>query len=109
MRAVRLFQHLQQSREGAAIVIGRQYLRSATSIGADLVEAQSGESRRDFLHRQSIAQKEARESPYWLRLLQRAELMPATRLPPLLEETDELIAIIPAIIARTKANRETEG
>lgn len=50
-------------------VIGKQLLRSGTSIGANVEEAQSGYSKNDFTNKMSIAQKEARESNYWLRLL----------------------------------------
>jgi four helix bundle protein len=57
-------------------VIGRQYLRSATSIGANVEEAQAAESRPDFIHKMGIAQKEARESLYWLRLLRASGIVP---------------------------------
>jgi four helix bundle protein len=48
VRAVKLYRYLQGKKDGAGVVIGKQYLRAATSIGANLVEAQSGESRKDF-------------------------------------------------------------
>ncbi|MGH9325749.1 MAG: four helix bundle protein [Terriglobia bacterium] len=49
--------------------MGKQYLKAATSIGANIEEAQASESRADFNHKVGIAQKEARESHFWLRLL----------------------------------------
>ncbi len=55
MRSIKLFRFLQKQRDGVGMVLGRQFLRSATSIGANLVEAQAGESRRDFVHKCSIA------------------------------------------------------
>jgi four helix bundle protein len=102
VRAVKLYQHLQRGRDGAASVLGRQYLRAATSIGANLVEAESGESRRDFIHKCSIAQKEARECKYWLGLLLKAELASMKQLADLIDETNQLIAILTRIILNAK-------
>ena len=81
---------------------GKQYLRSATSIGANIEEAQSGESRADFVHRLSVAQREAKESLYWLHLLATSEIVLPDRLSILMRETEELIAIITSIIVNTK-------
>ena len=105
VRAVKLFQYLQGQRDSAGWVIGKQFLRSATSIGANLAEAKSGETRADFVHKCSIAQKEARESKYWLRLLVAAELISLRRLGDLIKETDELISIITSI-ARNARKRD---
>src|SRR5713101_1729626 len=62
LRAVKLYQHLQKQKDGAAWIIGKQYLRAASSVGANVAEAQAGETRADFVHKLGIAQKEARES-----------------------------------------------
>ena len=70
VRAVKLYRYLQRQGDGAGMVLARQFLRSATSIGANLIEAEGGESRRDFIHKCAIAQKEARECRYWLLLMQ---------------------------------------
>ena len=95
LRAVALFNHLQQSKNRAAWTIANQYLRAATSIGyANVEETQAGESRADFSHKCAIALKESRESHYWLRLLHRSQIVPAQRLDPLLHETNELTAIV---------------
>ncbi|MGK7945522.1 MAG: four helix bundle protein [Microcystaceae cyanobacterium] len=102
LRAIKLYQFLQEGKDSAGWVIGKQYLRSATSIGANVEEAQSGQSTADFIHKLSISQKEARESLYWLRLLLKAEIVPATRLESLIQETNELIAIITTIIINKK-------
>ncbi len=101
LRAIKLYQCLQEGKDGAGWIIAKQYLRSATSIGANVEEAQSGESRGDFIHKYSIAQKEARESLYWLRLLAQSGILPSTRLTPLIRETEEIIAVITAIIVTT--------
>jgi four helix bundle protein len=102
LRAVILYQHLQARKDRAGWVLGKQLLRCATSIGANLIEARAGESRKDFIHKCSISQKEARESKYWLRLLLKSKLVDEARLPPLIDETDQLIAIITRIIVNTK-------
>jgi len=95
-------QFLQEVKDGTGWIIGKQYLRAATSIGANVEEAQSGESRADFIHKYSIAQKEARESLYWLRLLAQSGLVPSNRLASLIKETEEIIAVITAIIVSAK-------
>ncbi len=102
LRAIRLYQYLQRRKDGAGWVLGRQFLRSATSVGACIQEAQGSESRQDFIHKLGIAQKEARESLYWLRLLTESGLVVQKRLTPLIQETNELIAILTAIILKCK-------
>ena len=111
LRAIRLFQSLQEGTDRAGWELSRQYLRSATSIGANIEEAQSGESRADFLHKYGIAQKEARETLYWLRLMADSNIVPQKRLSPLLKETGEIISVITAIIVKTKrvTKRMVEG
>ena len=74
LRAVKLYQYLQKQRDGASWILGKQFLRAACSVGANIEEAQSAESRPDFVHKLGIAQKEARESLYWLRLLAESKL-----------------------------------
>ena len=102
LRAIKLYQALQQRKDGAGWVLGKQYLRAATSIGANVEEAQSAESRPDFVHKYGIAQKEARESLYWLRLLAESGIIPSQRLRPLMKETEELFAVITGIILSAK-------
>ncbi len=106
LRAVRLFRALRDSRDGAADVISRQFLRSATSVGANIAEARSAESKADFIHKHALALKEARESLYWLRLTKRAGIMPPDLLEPLIAETDELIAIITTIMVNRRRRKD---
>jgi len=103
VRAIHLYQELEKQKNGAARVIGKQFLRSATSIGANLEEAQSAESRADFIHKYGIAQKESKESLYWLRLMGGSGIVPKERLLPMARETEELYAVITAIIVNAKA------
>ena len=105
VRAVGLFRALARKGSGAGRVIAGQYLRAATSIGANVAEAQSGETRADFVHKYGIALKEARESRYWLKLVAKSDLLAESRLLDLLDETEQIIAIIAAIIVRAKENK----
>ena len=109
IRAVKLCKALQENKDKAAWVIGKQYLRSATSIGANLQEGYSGESNADFVHKYCIAQKEARESLYWLRILDGAEIFSTDKLKPIKNETDEIIAIITSIIVKVKKKMKDEN
>ena len=104
LRAIRLFRHLNERKDAVAWVIGKQYLRAATSIGANLAEAQSGETRADFIHKCGIAQKEARESRFWLLLMLKSRLISVGKLELLMQETDEIIAILTSILVNAKKN-----
>ena len=109
LRAVKLYQYLQKQKEGVGWVLGKQYLRAACSIGANVEEAQAGESRADFAHKLGIAQKEARESLYWLRLLAESQTVPSGKLGPLVQATEEIIRILSSIILTTKKKGATDG
>jgi len=106
LRAVKLYQHLQKQRDGAGWILGKQFLRAASSIGANIEEAQAGESRGDFVHKLGIARKEARESLYWLRVLAASKIVPEHRIQPLTQETEEVLNVITSIILKTKRNVE---
>jgi four helix bundle protein len=106
VRAVKVSAYLRKRRDDAGMIFGKQYLRAAGSIGANLTEAQAGESKPDFIHKTSIAQKEARECLYWLTVLQRAGLVSPKRISALLKETNEMIAIITAILVSAKKPKQ---
>ena len=95
---------LQQSMPSceAGRVLGRQLIRSGTSIGANVHEAQAAESRADFIHKLAIALKEAREAGYWLRVIGKAKLAPADRIGTTQNEAGELTRILFAIIRKSK-------
>jgi len=88
--------------------LGKQYLHAATSIGANAEEAKPAESRLDFVHKYGIAQKEAGESIYWLKLLAESGIIPSQRLKPLMRETEELFAVITGIILTAKSRTRRE-
>ena len=72
LKIIKLCQQLQDQHE---YVISKQLLRSGTSIGANIEEATAAESRADFIHKMKIAMKEARETHYWLRLIDQSALI----------------------------------
>lgn len=87
---------------GVSRTLAKQLLRSGTSIGANVEEGQGSQSKADFVSKYSIACKEARETHYWLRLLVASELIPESRLSELIDESNQLIAILTTIIKKTK-------
>ncbi|MDT4965735.1 MAG: hypothetical protein QOJ64_472 [Acidobacteriota bacterium] len=94
---IRLYCELQRRHE---YVISKQLLRSATSIGANVVEALAGQSRRDFLAKMSIASKEARETSYWLMLLDQSKLVEIS-VTTELKYVNELIRMLTSIVKTT--------
>jgi len=104
LRAIKLFQFLQAQKDGAGRILGKQYLRCATSIGANIEESHAAESRLDFVHKLGIALKESRESRCWLRLLTESGIVRPGKLRPLAKETEELGKVIASIIVNTKRN-----
>jgi four helix bundle protein len=102
LRAVRFFRHLQRGKDGAGWILGKQFLRTACSVGANVEEAQASESRADFIHKLGIAQKEARECLFWLRLLLESNIVSEARLKSLVRETGELVSVLTAIVVNAK-------
>jgi four helix bundle protein len=90
-------------RSDAASVIGRQLLKSGTSIGANYREANRAESRDDFIHKTAIVVKEASETDYWLELCDRVDLGETQQRADLSREARELLAIFATI------NRNAKG
>ena len=82
--------------------ICRQLVRCGTSIGANLEEAQSGETRSDFIHKNAIALKEAREARYWLRLLIASGFAENSITKGLRQEVEEIVRVLAAIIVKAK-------
>lgn len=91
LRVIKLTDALPRSRP--AEVIGRQLLRSATSVGANYRAACRARSKADFISKIGITEEEADESLYWLEMIVEAGLLPKTRVNALMQEADELVAI----------------
>ncbi len=104
VRVVKLSQVLEEQ-PSVGRTLSKQLIRSGTSRGTNVEEAQSGQSRADFVSKLPIALKETRETRYWLRLLIATNLMSENRLLPLLQESEELIKILASIIVQTKRNQ----
>jgi four helix bundle protein len=85
-------------------VLSKQLLRSGTSIGANVEEAQAGQSRADFISKMSIASKEARETCYWLRLLRDSNTIVKSEAAALLSEAESIVNILTAIVKSTNQN-----
>ena len=103
LRTVKLYQHL--SVEQKEYVLSKQVLRSGTSIGANVEEAYQGESKSDFIHKLSIANKEAFETHYWLRLLRDSVMLEAKIAESLLNDCDEIQRMLVAAIKTSKIKR----
>jgi four helix bundle protein len=101
VRIVKLCQHLDKT-PGACRTLSGQLLRAGTSIGANVEEAQAGRSRADFIGKNSIALKEARECHYWLRIVIAAKIMPEKQIAELRDEAEEIKRVLGSIVVRTK-------
>ena len=99
---IRFCKVLERSRE--ADILGRQLIRSATSIGANVHEAQAAQSKADFIAKISIAHKEARETSYWLRLIHEAGLAAHDSIREIIDENDQMIKILSSILLTSKQN-----
>jgi four helix bundle protein len=84
--------------------IGMQLFRSATAIGANYEEARGAESRQDFAHKLQIVLKEARESYYWIKLIDRSEILKTKEIQDLAEENRQICDIIAKSIKTIKSN-----
>ena len=96
VRIVRLYKFLNEEKK--EYVLSKQVLRSGTSIGANSEEAVVGYSKKDFAAKMSIAYKEARETHYWLRLLNATDYISETEFNSLLADCDEILKILFKII-----------
>jgi four helix bundle protein len=100
LRIVRLYVALPKRTE--AQVLGKQLLRSGTSVGAQYREACRAKSNADFINKVEGALQELEESAYWLELIAEANLFPEEQLMPLLKETGELTAMFVTMVRNTK-------
>ena len=101
VRIIKLVAALPRNRAGD--VLGRQLLKSGTSIGANYREALRASSRRHFVTTQEIAAREGEETLYWLELLAESEVIKPSRLSDLTQECHEFVAILTATIITTKS------
>jgi four helix bundle protein len=90
----------------SAVVLLKQFLRSGTSIGANISEAVYAQSNKDFIHKYSIALKEASETKYWIKIMIKSKIVPLEKFTLLLEETERIIKILISIINKLKAKEK---
>jgi len=102
VRIINLYKYLCEDKH--EFVISKQILRSGTSIGANYREADNAESKKDFIHKLAISQKEADETIYWLGLLNETKYITPKMFKSLNEEAVEIIKILKTIIINTKKN-----
>jgi len=101
LETIRLIDDLPQ--KTSATVIGRQVVRSASSIGANYRAACRAKSKPDFINKLKIVEEEADETHYWLELMEESHLVSASRVQPLKKEVNEIIAMIVASIKTLRA------
>lgn len=107
-RIVRLCRTL-SSIPGVHRQLGAQLVRAGTSIGANLEEAKAAHTRREFACKLGLVLREARETHYWLRLVEANELADADEARALLREADELVAIFTVAVRKAKQPLATDG
>jgi four helix bundle protein len=99
---VKLYKYLQVDKK--EYIMSKQLMRSGTSVGAMVREAEHSESKKDFIHKMAIAQKEINESIYWLELLEATEYINKEQFKDLNNDAVEVIKIITTIVKNTKKN-----
>lgn len=105
VRIVKLYQFLVEIKK--EFVLSKQLLRSGTSVGAMVREAEHAETKPDFIHKMAIAQKEINETLYWLELLSETNYLTKQQFESIIADAEELIKLVTAILKSTKANLKT--
>lgn len=98
LRIIELYKILQEQKK---FILSKQLLRSGTSIGTNINEALAGMSKADFAYKMSISSKEARESLYWLELLEKSQMIKLD-FKPFIQECEELVKILTSIVKTTQ-------
>ena len=102
LRIVRLSQYLQSEKK--EFVLSKQILRSGTAIGALIREAEYGQSKTDFIHKMTIALKEANETEYWINILKDTDYIDEKLFKSLSGDCNELIKLLIASVKTAKSN-----
>lgn len=107
IRIVRLNKYLRDKKK--EFVLSKQLLKSGTSIGANVAEAECGQSKADFYAKMYIALKEANETYYWLRLLHEIKYLTHKQFESIEEDTKAIIAILTSICKTIKMEKEKQS
>jgi four helix bundle protein len=105
LRVIRVVESLPNT--NSAQIIGKQLLRSATSIGANYRAACRGKSTADVLHKMAIVEEEADESLYWLELLIESKIFPENKLSALRNDINEIVAMTVSSIKTLRSKNQT--
>jgi four helix bundle protein len=98
-------EHIPSTRSGN--ILAKQLIRSGTSIGANAQEALAAHSRNDFIYKNNIALREARETSYWLRLIKAANLSSVAEIERLSGESDQITKIFGAIVSKARGKSKS--
>ncbi len=104
VRVVKLYKYLTTVKQ--EFVMSKQLLRSGTSIGANISEAQQAQSQMDFLSKMSISLKESYESDYWLRLLYHTDYLNEEEYESIISDCRTITKLLVSIIKSTKTNNQ---
>lgn len=100
LQSIKVYKMLLEKKE---FILSKQFIRSATSVGANVQEASAGISKKDFINKMSIASKEARETLYWIELLKASEQF-EINFESILENCQELVKILTSIVKTSQLN-----
>ena len=103
LRIIKLYSAL--PKDTVSQTLGKQLLRSGTSVGANYREGHRGRSKAEFIAKLGDSLRELEESAYWLELLEEANIFPAERLSELMDETNQLTAIFVTIIKKARESK----
>ena len=105
IRVVKLYRHLRDEKK--EYVLSKQLMRCGTSIGANIHEAQAGQSKADFIAKMAIASKEARESKYWIDLLIKTDYLNKNdkHVQTLVMEIGEIVRLLTSIVKSSQENQ----
>ena len=90
-------------------IVSKQVVRVGTSIGANVEEAQAGFTKEDFIYKNNVALKEARETHYWLRMVKAGKIAEPEHVDPLIDEAEELKKILGAIVSKARGKSKKTG
>ena len=102
LRIIRMYKYLCDEKK--EFVLSKQVLRSGTSIGANIREANRSQSKKDFIAKLNISLKEADETMYWLELLHESEYLDNDSFNSIYTDTEEMVKLLVSIIKSTKSN-----
>lgn len=104
LRSIKLYKYLVAEKK--EFVLSKQILRSGTSIGANIREAEHAQSKKDFIHKMNISLKEANETEYWLMLLKDSEYISQDSFNSIHPDSVELIKLLASIVKTSKTNNK---